>query len=973
MSSFRFFLFCVVGILCTCLCVGSSQIKKCVETDTQALLKLKDGFINGRDILSSWQGEDCCTWEGVSCDDLTGHVTRLDLQNSSDFYPRLQGKIDSSICELQHLTFLDLSLNHLEGKIPNCIGSLVQLIDLKLVGNELVSVIPPTLGNLSNLQTLDLSDNELVGIIPPTLGNLSNLQTLDLGYNDLVTNDLEWVSHLSNLRSLHLSNTNLSGAVDWLSSISKIPSLLELHLDHCGLGQVNPRTIPHLNSSTSLDTLFLSGNELNSSTLSWVLNVSKVFTYLYLSSNELEGSIPQSFQNLCQLKGLWLASNKLSGPLNDNLQNLGCAQNGLESLDLSHNPFSSGPLPDLSWFSSLQTLKLRNTNIVGLLPQSFGHLPYLENIDLSFNQLSGSLSLLKFTEPASLVGLDLSHNQLNGTLPYIIGQLSSLTALYLSSNKLNGNIHEAHLSNLSKLQSLDVSHNSISFNLGSNWIPPFQLRDLYASSCTLGPKFPSWLKHQRELEKLKISNSGISDSFPQWFWNQSLSLKYLNVSHNKLSGVLPKSLQNMEILITWDFSFNNLIGSLPSFPNSTETLILSNNMFSGSLSCFCENSPMMELTILDLSSNLLAGPLSDCWGRFQSLNILNLANNKFSGRIPNSFGTLRQIERMHLDDNEFSGTLPAWVGYNLHHLIVLRLRTNNFHGNIPASLCNLLFLQVLDLSQNNIAGEIPQCLSHIIALSNTKFSRKSIIYSKLVFSYYDFMYDKYENFVFYDEAILAWKGEDREYGKILGLMTIIDLSCNHLTGEIPQSITMLVALAVLNLSGNNLTGFIPNNIGHMQYLESLDLSRNHLHGRMPSSFSNLTFLDYMNLSFNNLSGEIPVSTQLETFDASTYEGNSGLCGPPLTNHCPGDVISATENTDKNGTNEYEDELVTFGFYISLGFGFCVGFWGFWGTLLIKASWRHAYFHFFNNMYDWTYVSLVVFAARMKTKFKVQEQ
>ncbi|KAJ1394204.1 Leucine-rich repeat [Sesbania bispinosa] len=223
-----------------------------------------------------------------------------------------------------------------------------------------------------------------------------------------------------------------------------------------------------------------------------------------------------------------------------------------------------------------------------------------------------------------------------------------------------------------------------------------------------------------------------------------------------------------------------------------------------------------------------------------------------------------------------------------------------------------------------------------------------------------------------DKAILAWKGANREYGKILGLMTTIDLSCNHLTGEIPQSITKLVALAGLNLSTNNLTGLIPANIGHMELLESLDLSRNHLYGRMPSSFSNLSFLSYMNLSFNNLSGKIPLSSQIQSFDASTFVGNSGLCGPPLINHCPGDMISPVGRPDKHDTIEDEDKLMTFGFFVSLGLGFCVGFWGVCGTLVIKTSWRYAYFQFCNNMNDWMHVTLAVFLARMKRRFRVQD-
>jgi Leucine-rich repeat (LRR) protein len=194
-------------------------------------------------------------------------------------------------------------------------------------------------------------------------------------------------------------------------------------------------------------------------------------------------------------------------------------------------------------------------------------------------------------------------------------------------------------------------------------------------------------------------------------------------------------------------------------------------------------------------------------------------------------------------------------------------------------MCNLSFLQVLDLSENNITGEIPQCFGDIIALSNLKSPRQSFHYISFTQGYME--NEEYEIGSFNDKEILALKGSNREYGTNLGLMATIDLSCNHLTGEIPQSITKLVALIGLNLSGNNLTGFIPNNIGHMERLESLDLSRNHLYGRMPSSFTNLTFLSYMNLSFNNLEGEIPLSTQLQSFDPSSFEGNARLCGLPL--------------------------------------------------------------------------------------------
>ncbi|RHN50285.1 putative non-specific serine/threonine protein kinase [Medicago truncatula] len=939
------FLFCVLAILCmNLLCAESFHKNKCVETERRALLKFKDALLLERNDLTSWKGEECCKWEGISCDNFTHHVTSLDL-----FAFRLSGKLDSSICELKHLTSLNLAYNKLESKIPKCIGSLSKLIELNLIGNKLVSVIPPS------------------------LGNLSNLQTLDLGFNDLTANDLEWISHLSNLRHLGLSKVNLSLVVDWLSSISKIPSLSELDFYGCGLHQVNLESIPLLNTSISLK-------------------------YLDLSYNEFQSSILKYFRNMSQLQELQLNYNKLSSKLSDNIQQLCSAKNGLRKLDLSDNPFIRGPLPDFSCFSSLEALSLRNANLNFVEIIDHAYLPTIYSLDLSFNQLNGSQPLFEITKLASLKTLHLSHNHLSGSIPHTIGQLSSLAKLLLSSNKLSGVINETHLSNLSQLRILDVSQNSLSLNLSLKWVPPFKLERLYASSCTLGPKFPAWLKHQGELEILDISHNGISDSFPKWFWNLSLSLRYLNVSHNILKGTLPKSFTRTKGNYdydhgwdVWDFSFNNMNGSLPAFPE-LGVLFLSKNMLTGSLSSFCTSSSQ-SLIQLDMSSNFLEGQLSDCWGKFKSLEVLNLAENNLSGKLPNSFGARRQIKSLHLNRNNFSGeipslilchklqlidvgdnnlqgTLPMWIGHHLLQLSNLRMRANKFQGNIPTSLCNLSFLQVLDLSQNNIIGEIPQCFDRIVALSNLSFPRTTFQHTSFIYFVENEMY---ETGPFIDKEILAWKGSNKEYDKILGLVTIIDLSCNHLTGEIPQSITKLVALATLNLSRNNLTGIIPSNIGHMERLESLDLSRNHLSGRMPTSFSNLTFLNNMNLSFNNLDGKIPVSTQLQTFDSYSYVGNNRLCGPPLINLCPSDVISSTRTNDKHVTSEEdEDKLITFGFYVSLVLGFIIGFWGVCGTLVIKTSWRRAYFKFFNNMKDWIYVTLAVFVNRLKKRFQVED-
>ncbi|VVA37876.1 PREDICTED: LRR receptor [Prunus dulcis] len=108
---------------------------------------------------------------------------------------------------------------------------------------------------------------------------------------------------------------------------------------------------------------------------------------------------------------------------------------------------------------------------------------------------------------------------------------------------------------------------------------------------------------------------------------------------------------------------------------------------------------------------------------------------------------------------------------------------------------------------------------------------------------------------------------------------------------------------------------------------------NKLSGSIPQSMVSLTFLNHLNLSYNNLSGNIPTGNQFQTFvDPSIYEGNAGLSCCPLRTGCQ----------DKEEAPQ---------FVISVLIGFYAGFWGVFGTLAMKRSWRHAYFHFLDKVKD----------------------
>jgi Leucine-rich repeat (LRR) protein len=198
------------------------------------------------------------------------------------------------------------------------------------------------------------------------------------------------------------------------------------------------------------------------------------------------------------------------------------------------------------------------------------------------------------------------------------------------------------------------------------------------------------------------------------------------------------------------------------------------------------------------------------------------------------------------------------------------------------------------MSLNNLSGVIPSCVKNFTSMAQNTSSLTSL--------------DQFHWYILnvtttgisgisYDFDIsLMWKGVYHLYKDADKLLKIIDLSGNQLTGEIPTEMECLFGLISLNLSRNNLTGEIPSNIGYLKLLEVIDLSRNHLLGTIPSSLAQIYGLSTLNLSNNELDGKIPIGSQMHTFEASSFEGNSNLCGQPLYRKCPGEEL--TEHGDR---------------------------------------------------------------------------
>ncbi|XP_066336505.1 receptor kinase-like protein Xa21 [Miscanthus floridulus] len=345
--------------------------------------------------------------------------------------------------------------------------------------------IPPSLGNASNLVSLDLSQNNFTGQIPSSFGNLEALTYLNVGGNHLQARDsqswefIDKLSHCRSLEVLDLHANNLQGAI--------------------------PNTIGNL--STNL-------------------------TQLILDTNNLSGTIPTSIGNLSGLITLQLANNNLNGTIEEwsgklkNLQKLSLETNNL-----------TGPIPSsIGDLTQLASLTLAENKFEGLIPPSLGNLP-LSELNLSYNNLKGSIPKEIFRSGTTLVKCILSYNNLQGPIPQELGNLQHVTDLEFSSNNLTGEIPSA-LGRCVGLLVLQMDRNFLTGNISVS------------------------------LSNLK-------------------SLSMLNLSHNNLSGFIPTDLSQLEHLTQLDLSYNDLQGEIPTtgvFGNARSVSLVGNQGLCGGVS-----------------------------------------------------------------------------------------------------------------------------------------------------------------------------------------------------------------------------------------------------------------------------------------------------------------------------------------------------------------------------------------------------
>ncbi|XP_019096357.1 PREDICTED: receptor-like protein 12 [Camelina sativa] len=307
----------------------------------------------------------------------------------------------------------------------------------------------------------------------------------------------------------------------------------------------------------------------------------------------------------------------------------------------------------------MTSLDISNNKIEGQVPSWLWTLPYLEHVNLSNNTFIGFQSLkkkqgLSSVQKPSMRYLLGSNNNFTGKIPSFICALSSLSALDLSKNNLNGSIPHC-LENLnSTLSDLNLRQNNLSGGLLEHIFE--NMRSLVLGHNRLVGKLPRSLNRFSTLEVLNVESNRINDTFP--FWLGSLQkLQVLALRSNAFHGPIHQaSFPQLRII---DISHNHFDGTLPSDYFSKWTAMSSlgtdedqsSQKYMGDESRYYQDSMVLMNKGVEMELVCI----------LKILTAIDFSGNKFEGEIPKSIGLLKELHALNLSNNVLRVCLSLYI------------------------------------------------------------------------------------------------------------------------------------------------------------------------------------------------------------------------------------------------------------------------------------------------------------------------
>ncbi|KAJ3671923.1 hypothetical protein LUZ60_008002 [Juncus effusus] len=364
---------------------------------------------------------------------------------------------------------VDINLARLSvaGSLPASLSTLTSLVSLQLQSNSITGPVP-SLSSLTSLQRLTLDENFFSSLPPDFPSGLTNLESLSIDDNPFapwnLPASLTPSSSISTLTSFSASNASLSGTFPEI--LTTLPNLQTLRLSYNNLSGVLPLSL----SGSSIESLQLNNQQSSSKFTGGISVIGSMpqLTLVWLQSNGFTGPIPD-LSNLTSLQSFNVRDNELTGVVPPSLTSVSSLQN----VSLANNKLQ-GPFPS---FSSKATADVATGNnfclttpgpcdprVTILLAVAAGfNYPSSFSDSWKGNDPCGSSSWIGITCDSSgkeITVLNFANQKLTGVISPAVANLTSLTKIVLSNNNLTGTIPD-ELTKLPNLQLLDVSNNGL--------------------------------------------------------------------------------------------------------------------------------------------------------------------------------------------------------------------------------------------------------------------------------------------------------------------------------------------------------------------------------------------------------------------------------------------------------------------------------------------------------------------------------
>lgn len=342
-------------------------------------------------------------------------------------------------------------------------------------------------------------------------------------------------------------------------------------------------------------------------------------TYVELGGLYLTGTVPTTLSSQTSLVYLSLTTNRFSGVFPSLL-----SLTLLEFVDMENN-FLSGEIPDASSLPVLRHYQVSNNRFHGDVPAFIS--PLLSFVDFSYNIINGTFSEAPFFYNASsvLLGTPLfitaNANEIKGTIPYSLFSARIVT-IDLSFNQLSGTIPAQAMRLCTSLEQVVFSHNTLTGSLSPNneWV---------------NHTFPSLFRLTLNNNFLNGSVPSFNMGTENLISVNYLPHIYLNLNDNAFSGSLP-SFRPFTSPASLDFSRNALTLSGNSFGSGANISWLNmayNPIKTLPSSVFTGLITFLELESLDLSFCQISGTLPKVF----HAQYLKLNNNYFTGVVQTNF------------------------------------------------------------------------------------------------------------------------------------------------------------------------------------------------------------------------------------------------------------------------------------------------------------------------------------------------